>query len=535
MPESRRSPARMTVGEKPGRVRSTRPHRAATPSVIELPDPFAPETGLQRSPRWVLFLPIAVVTAAVVAMNVAGILAHLASLAPKSPFDAGLTIAAARRLQGLPIYSDAATDQASTMYGPLVPLMTSWLFEMFGVSNRPGKLLSLVASLAVVLLVLAITARRDPRAWTVGAALLFACNHNVGFYFVEARPDMVACLLALVALVLYARFDSRGGHWGLLMSLVCFVLAFLAKQPLAAAALVPAVAEAGRGGPLSRERIRSFALATLPPATVAITVLVLRTYDPSAYFYMVTLPARYPVRLMSLWHSGFELILMSPWLLLAVLDATLREEPREPQTRWWAAGAGVFLLTGLVAMAKDGGWWNSLLPFLIAAAGYATLQLSRLFTILERPRSTRRASAVAAVVLAILLGSLTVRHPGEAWRTLAGKIVEQGDARYARVVELVRNLRGRVLCPEDPTIPLLARGETTRSVYLERDATLWPTRLPVYVAAHILTARYVIQIKGQLHRMLDDDWLRELGFARVEEPRLSGSVYALWRKRKTRD
>ena len=491
---------------------------------------MAPEPGLRRAASWALFAPIATVAAAVVCMNVSGIVAHLLSLAPKSALDAGLTIAAARRLQGLPIYSDAATDQASTMYGPLVPVVTSWLFQLFGVSNRTGKILSLVASLALVVLVLAVTARRDPRAWTVGAALLFACNHNVGFYFVEARPDMVACLLALLALLLYARFDSRRQSWLLLASLACFTLAFLAKQSLGAAALVPAVAEACRGGGLSRERVRSFAIAALPPAVVALTVLGLRVYDPTAYFYMITLPAQYPIRLLSLWHGTFELTLMTPWFLLAALDATLREDARDPWTRWWMAGAGVFLPTGLVALAKDGGWWNSLLPFLIAAAGYATLQLPRLFAILDGPRATFRQCAMAAVLVALILGAAIVRHPGEAWHTFAGVIVEHGDARFAGVVALVRDLRGRVLCPEDPTIPLLARGDITRSLHLESDAALWPTRFPDYIATHIRSAQYVVQVKGELRQMLTDDWLRELRFIRVEEPRLAGSVYSLWRQ-----
>jgi hypothetical protein len=517
-----------TVHERP--TASSRVVRESAPLPIELPDPFAPDPGPGRSSSWALFAPLAAVAAAIVGMNVSGIVAHVMSHAPKSAFDAGLTIAAARRLQGLPIYSDAVTDQASTMYGPLVPVVTSWLFQLFGLSNRTGKILSLLAALTVVALVLAVTARRDPRAWAVGAALLFACTHNVGFYFVEARPDMVACLLALVALLLYARFDSRRQWWVLLASLACFGLAFLAKQPLGAAALVPAVAEACRGGSLSRERMRAFGFATLPPAVVALTVLEVRAYDPAAYFYMVTLPGQYHIRLVSFWHGSFELALMSPWLLLAGLDVVLRDEPTDPHTRWWAAGAAIFLPTGLVALAKDGGWWNSLLPFLVAAAGYATLQLPRIFAALERPRATRWRSPVAAGLTALLLGTAMVRHPGEAWKTLAGTVIEHGDARYTQVVELARHLRGRVLCPEDPTIPLLAQGEATRSLYLESDATFWPTRLPSYVAAHIVSARYVIQVKGPLQQLLDDDWLRELGFRRVEEPRLAGSVYALWRR-----
>src|SRR5690242_3791080 len=149
------------------RARSTAAARGADPPPIELPDPFAPHHALRHSPSRILFAPIAAVAATVIGLNVSGIVAHLVSLAPKSPFDAGLTIAAARWLQGLPIYSDAATDQASTMYGPLVPVVTSWLFELVGFSNRPGKILSLAASLATVGLVLAMTARRDPRAWIV--------------------------------------------------------------------------------------------------------------------------------------------------------------------------------------------------------------------------------------------------------------------------------------------------------------------------------------------------------------------------------
>jgi hypothetical protein len=193
---------------------------------------------------------------------------------------------------------------------------------------------------------------------------------------------------------------------------------------------------------------------------------------------------------------------------------------------------GVFLTTGLVAMAKDGGWWNSMLPFLLTAAGYVTLQLPRVFALLETPRSTGMRGAVVAVLLAGLLGTMAVRQPGEAWKALVGTIVQQGDSHYAEAVHLARELPGRVLCPEDPTIPLLARGETTRSVYLESDATHWPMRLPSYVAAHIARAHYVIQIKGQLRQLLKDDWLRNLGFTRVEQPRLAGSVYVLWRKRR---
>jgi hypothetical protein len=476
------------------------------------------------------FTPVATAAAGIVLLNVIGIAFHLWSAAPKSAFDAGLTIAAARRLHGLPIYSDAVSDQASTMYGPVVPILTSWLFQVFGVSNLPGKLLSLTASLCVIGLVLAATARRDLRAWVIGAALLFACNHNVGFYFVEARPDMVAALLALLALFLFVQWERRRRCWVLVVSLVLFGLAFLAKQPLAAAALVPLVAEVFRGGGLSRGRIARLGVTTLPLVVVALAIVCLRGITPLAYFYMVTLPAQYHVSVLSAWHSGFEVLLMYGTLLVVAFDLVANTAPRDPQTRWWGAAVAVFLVAGIVAMAKGGGWWNSLLPFFIASAGLVTLQFPRAFVFLDSPALPIGRRAGVSFVLAVMLIVFAVRHPGEALSTVRGAITIQGDARYQLAVALARELRGRVLCPEDPTIPLLARGLITRSVFLEMDRTHWPIHLPVYVDDEIAAARYVIQVKGPLQQLLSDDWLRRLGFAPVKEDRLEGSVYHLWEK-----
>jgi hypothetical protein len=191
---------------------------------------------------------------------------------------------------------------------------------VFGVSNTPGKVLSFSASLWVIGLVLAATARRDLRAWVVGAALLFSCNHNVGFYFVEARPDMVAILLALLALFTFAEWEHRRRAWILVVSLGFFVLAFLAKQPLAAAALVPIVAELLGGSGGARGRSARFGIAALPLLSVLVALACLRGLSPMAYFYMVILPAQYHVSLLSASRSGFELVLMYASLLFIGYD-----------------------------------------------------------------------------------------------------------------------------------------------------------------------------------------------------------------------
>jgi len=544
------SPRTRTPSSLPGSI-ETREHSRWDPSGQIPPIPYGnslderaasgrrPKTlaGSPSTSGWraiglhaVAFAPLATVAAGIVLLNVVGIVFHLWSSAPKSAFDVGVTVAAARRLHGLSIYSDPAVDQASTMYGPVVPILTSWLFQIFGVSNLPGKLLSLTASLCIIGLVLAATARRDLRAWLIGGALLFACNHNVGFYFVEARPDMVAALFALLALFLFAEWERRRRAWTLILSLAFFVLAFFAKQSLAAAALVPLVAEFFRGGGFSRGRFARFAVATLPLVTVLAAIASLRATSPMAYFYMVTLPARYHVSLVSAWHSGFELLLMYASLLAVVFDLVAHPARRDAPTRWWGAAIGVFLITGIAAMAKGGGWWNSLLPFFVASAGFVTLRLPRALTALDDPALPIARRAAVSVVLAVMLVAFAVRNPGEAVNTVSGVITIQGDARYEQVVALARELPGRVRCPEDPTIPLLARGEITRSAFLEMDVTHWPPRLPAYVDDEIAAARYVIQVKGPLQRLLSDEWLVRLGFVPVKEDRLKGSVYHLWEK-----
>jgi hypothetical protein len=181
-------------------------------------------------------------------------------------------------------------------------------------------------------------------------------------------------------------------------------------------------------------------------------------------------------------------------------------------------------------MSKGGGWWNSLLPFFISAAGFVTLQLPRAFAVLDNPALSIWRRAMVSAVLSAMLVSFAIRHPGDLLSAFRGAIVVQGDARYAQVIALVRQLPGRVLCPEDPTIPLLARGEITRSAFFEMDVARWPTRLHAYVDEEIADARYVIQVKGPLRHLLSDEWLNRLGFSPVHEARLEGSVYRLWQK-----
>jgi hypothetical protein len=477
--------------------------------------------------RTLVFSPLAAVASAILVLNLGAIAFQLWSAAPKSPWDAGLTILAVRHLRGLPIYADAVSDQASTMYGPIDPILTSWLFHAFGVSNRAGKLLSLAASVGVVGMVLAATARRDLRTYLIAGALLFACNHNARFYFVEARPDMIAVLFALAALFLFAEWERRRRVAALVVSLAFFVLAFFTKQPLAAAALVPLCAQACRGGGMLRHRAAACMVAALPFAAVLVAIGCLRAVDPRAYFYMILFPAQFRVLpLRALQIAGGLVLLSSPMFLLA-LGLTTQSLRSDAQTRWWGAAVTVFFVAGVVAMAKEGGTWNSLLPFMIASAGFLTLLVPRALTLIDNPVLPVGQQVVVSGVLAVVLALFAFPRPADLRWDVVGV---HGDRRYGHVVALARKLQGRLRCPEDPTIPLLARGEITRSAYFEMDWAHWPARLPAVVENDIVTARYVIQVRGGLP-LLTDDRLKRLGFAPVNVDGLPPrGAYRLWTK-----
>jgi hypothetical protein len=419
------------------------------------------------------------------------------------------------------------SDQASTMYGPIVPILTSWIFHAFGISNRAGKLLSLGASLSVVGLVLAATARREIRTCMIAGALLFACSHNARFYFAEARPDMVAILFALVALFLFADWERSRRAIELIASLAFFVLALFAKQPLAAAAFVPLCAEAFRGGAMSRRRASAFAIAALPLAAVMLAIGCLREADARAFFYMIILPGQYHVPALRALQIASGVVLVCAPMFLLALGLAHHALSSDGWTRWWGAGTTVFFVAGVVAMAKDGGTWNSLLPFFLASAGFLTLQVPRALALFDNPALPVRQQVVVSSVLAAMLVMFTFPRPGDLRWDVVGV---HGDRRYDYVVGLARTLPGRLRCPEDPTIPLLARGEITRSVYFEMDFAHWPARLPAVVEDDIEKARYVIQVRGGL-AVLKDERLRRLGFVPVSVDGLpERGAYRLWRR-----
>ena len=84
----------------------------------------------------------------------------------------------------------------------------------------------------------------------------------------------------------------------------------------------------------------------------------------------------------------------------------------------------------------------------------------------------------------------------------------------ALIVAAASLLPGKVICPDDPAIPLVAKGYAGRTVAFEADAVHWDTGRTIEVLLkEIDSADYVITM-GRRHGWLSDEALLTSGFVK---------------------
>jgi hypothetical protein len=114
-------------------------------------------------------------------------------------------------------------------YPPVFPLLNLPAYLAFGPTLFVPRLLSLLATLGLVL-VLASLVRRETGHGPLASffALLLLAPWFVQTWAALGRVDMLACLLSLAGLYLFHRFGP--GHRGRFAAYACFWLAFFTKQ-----------------------------------------------------------------------------------------------------------------------------------------------------------------------------------------------------------------------------------------------------------------------------------------------------------------
>jgi hypothetical protein len=148
---------------------------------------------------------------------------------------------AARFARGEPLYQPVAGyPYLVAAYTPLFYVLLAGLIDLFGPVLWPARALGLGgASLAAVCLYGTVCRERGARPALPGV-LVLAATPWVAQWAAYGRVDMPA--LGLTAAGVWLAWRSSPGRWRLLLSLFCFLAAFLTKQTYLAAPVATALA-----------------------------------------------------------------------------------------------------------------------------------------------------------------------------------------------------------------------------------------------------------------------------------------------------
>ena len=419
------------------------------------------------------------------------------------------------------------------MYGALVPWLQGELFRWIGPNNVSGRALSLVAALLTVT-VIALCMKNGRSLWclAIGWAAILGVNHRSGHYFAENRPDMPALLFATLALVFFWYGQERRRGLFFVLGSACLVTGFFIKQTVAIFSAVPLVALLLLG---RRPRRTEVLLAFIPLAISTATVVMLKILSPTVYHYMVEVPGGYSINwprfIKFLWEvlldSPLFLFLLGEWIVYD--DKTLRKDSR---MLWLLAVLAVTIPFSALSHAKVGGWPNSMLPALLAMMGFCALRLSSLLERLESVASPLSSRLVYSTFLAVLLLMTIFPHITVANGPLVA--VSPWDQDYWKVVAIARSLPGKVVCPEDPSIPLHAKRYAGQNIFSEKDARpshgQWPKATPETVLAELRAADFVVDVANYWGGNVDESMLEELGFEPAAEFPLDAECYLIWRR-----
>ncbi|HEX3356478.1 MAG TPA: hypothetical protein VHS31_05795, partial [Tepidisphaeraceae bacterium] len=244
--------------------------------------------------------------------------------------------------------------------------------------------------------------------------------------------------------------------------------------------------------------------------------------------HMITAVSRWPMRFNVLAVSPLRFL--SYYILLPVaLSVMILIRPgitfSDPKMRWLIS-AGVGTLPGcFLAYSKMGGGPNSFLPALMPLMVLSTLGIAAAW----ETTSARLISPARARVFACLIALLMMVDGVETSSEVLHLFIEgHGDPHYPQVVEYISKLKGRVICPDDPTIPIVALGQTGRSYWAESDAHFLIHMPALY--SEISSADYVVVVNSANTKSNPDE-LRTLGFVRVSWGGADMGIYDLWRKR----
>lgn len=147
--------------------------------------------------------------------------------------EGGVLHQAQRFADGQALYPPPSRDFVPFLYTPGYAVLLGSLGKVFGVSFVLGRLLSIMACIAIGWAIWrAVELAGKPPSHRIAAVALFASGYVFTFRWLDlARPDTVAMALCVWALVLLR--DARGSHRKAILAGVLMALSFWTKQTAA--------------------------------------------------------------------------------------------------------------------------------------------------------------------------------------------------------------------------------------------------------------------------------------------------------------
>jgi hypothetical protein len=354
----------------------------------------------------------------------------------------------ARILSGHPLYGPPTLEFTPFIYAPLYYLVAVPFVKLFGLRLVSLRLVSIAASIGILVLLAALVYRRtrSRMGGLVAAGIFAATFERAGSWFDVARVDSLALFLTLLALwLLLADNDRHDIVAGLLLA-----AAFLTKQSMALVALPVGLASLRGGSGGGWRRFRCLA-ALLGAAALGVLVLHLRSHGWSSY-YLFTLPAAHGwVRDQWVGYWRDDLFGALPVAMVALSLVIAGGAPAAYPRRLVELAAVLGCLAeSWSSRLHSGGYTNVLMPAYAAIAWQAGALFATL-TDANRPASTVRFACLACLAqLALLWFSPDRQVPTAADRAA-------GDA----LVSELAAIPGPVLIPFHPYLARLAGKPTS--------------------------------------------------------------------------
>ena len=470
--------------------------------------------------------PVIGISVVIAALGIAVSVAQMRQAYPHDPWESIIIADAYRASVGLPVYTnpESETGHATHIYGPLMIYTVGLLFKLTGINRVAAHLVPLLATIWVIAAPAVIYFRRLPWiAAIAGVAMLMSVNVRLHGLFTQIHPDMPGMAFSILALILmFHAMEKR--RWACLpFALVNFCIAYLFKQTFAMFTIVPL---------LSLLLRRKWSIGTLlavaaAPAAIVALIVAIWAIAPHVHDHMIIAVSRFPMRLGVL--AAVPLRFFSFYILLPVaLSIIILVRPGlriyDPRIRWLISASVAALTGGFLQYSKVGGGTSAFMPALIPLLVLSTLGITAAW---ERTSASLLSPARARMFACLIALVMLVDGVETTTEALHLFVEGHGDKHYPQVIEYVRALKGRVVCPDDPTIPIIALGQAGRSFWAESDTHFAISMAAVY--REIAGADYVVVVNSPLTKS-NPDHLRSLGFVPASWGGSDLGMYELWRK-----